>query len=251
MLSPSSRLLSALFAASCITLASAAPTMHWLGGFTSAPASTTDGDAYHNYTDGKSYVRSGGAWKTLAEVSVGPKGATGATGAPGPMGPVGPMGPMGPMGPVGPVGPVGPKGADAVVNLTVLPVSCVGGVDFNDTYVKVADLGAFTKASATTKILATYTGRVTALQLSGTGAVFELRIDNAPTTLVYARNPIKASEAGTDGVNATIQGVFPGLAAGNHVLSMWVVGANGPGSRAYLDPGCWNAASVVVQELGK
>lgn len=87
--------------------------MHWLGTFASAPASTTDGDAYHNSGDNKSYVRSPGVWRTLAEVSV------------------------------------GPKGADGVVNLTVLPVTCAGGVAFNgdfSTYVKVADLGTFAKA---------------------------------------------------------------------------------------------------------
>ena len=95
------------------------------------------------------------------------------------------------------------------------------------------------------------TGRVGVMQMSGTGAVLELRIDNAPTTLVYARNPIKAAEAGVDGIQATIQGVFPGLGAGSHSLSMWVVGANGPGSQAYVDPGCWSSSSVVVQELGK
>ena len=94
------------------------------------------------------------------------------------------------------------------------------------------------------------TGRVGVMQMSGTGAVLELRIDNAPTTLVYARNPIKAAEAGVDGIQATIQGVFPGLGAGNHTISIWVVGANGPGSQAYVDPGCWSSSSVVVQELG-
>jgi hypothetical protein len=221
MIPRTSRLSVCLFAATCISLASAAPTMHWLGTFGAAPASTTDGDAYHNSSDNKSYVRSLGVWRTLAEVSVGPKGATGATGPVGPTGPTGPMGAMGPVGPrglngpTGPVGPVGPKGADGVVNLTVLPVSCVGGVDFSsDIYVKVSDLGSFNKAGATSNVLATYSGRITALQMSGTGAVFELRIDDAPTTRVYARNPIKASEAGADGIPATIQGVFPRIGRG-------------------------------------
>jgi hypothetical protein len=242
MISHPSRLLSSLFAASCITVASAAPTMHWLGGFTSVPASTIEGDAYHNNTDKKSYIRFGGMWKTLAEVSVGPQGPIGATGAPGARGATGPM---------GPVGPVGPNGADAVANLTVLGVNCMGDADFSTSYVKVADLGSFAKASATTKILATFTGRIAVLQMSGTGAVFEIRIDNLPTTMVYARNHIKPAEAGADGIQATIQGVFPGLGAGAHVVSLWVIGANGPGSGANVDPGCWSTSSVVVQEFGK
>ncbi len=249
-----SNIFTAILAGSCFTLASAAPTMHWLGAFSSAPATNTDGDAYHNTHDNKSYVRSGSAWKVLAEVSVGPKGSTGATGAAGPVGPVGPVGaigPKGPVGPVGPIGPVGPAGADAAVNLTVLPLRCAGNVDFNTTYVKVADVGSFTKSSATSKILATYSGRIAVLQMSGTGATFELRIDDVPTTLVYARNNLKASEAGPDGIPATIMGVFPGLSAGAHTVSIWVEGANGPGTSAYLDPGCWETASVVVQELGK
>jgi hypothetical protein len=248
----SSRILALIFAGACYTMVSAAPTMHWLGAFSAAPSSPAQGDAYHNTTNNKSYVRSGTSWKVLAEVSVGPQGPQGPVGATGAKGDKGATGATGATGPKGDKGDQGPAGADAQTNITVLPVTCAGRVDFTPTdFVKVADLGLFTKSSSTSKILATYTGRLASLQMFGTGAIFELRIDNLPTTLVYSHSAIKASEAGNDGVSSSLMGVFPGLSVGSHSVSMWVIGANGPGSSAFVDPGCWGSAMVVVQELGK
>jgi len=103
------------------------PTMKWLGSFSSAPASTTNGEAYHNTVDNKSYVRENGAWKVLSEVSVGPQGSIGLTGPQGlkgdkgdkgDQGIQGPIGLTGAQGPQGEIGPLGLKGDKGDVGLT-------------------------------------------------------------------------------------------------------------------------------------
>jgi hypothetical protein len=137
-----------VFSAAVATLvlsANAADTMHWLGTFSTAPATSANGDAYRNSTDKKSYVKKNNAWTVLADVSVGPqgpqgpagpqgpKGATGAAGATGATGvqgvkgatgATGPQGPAGPQGPQGLTGPQGPAGtAQTGVNWTTISLT--------------------------------------------------------------------------------------------------------------------------------
>jgi len=134
--------------------------------------------------------------------------------------------------------------------MTVLNVNCSGsGVSYSATFTKVADIGTFTKQVANSTLELTFNGRTYATFSFGVpGAIFELRVDNAATSNGRARASYR--ENGVD-VQTSITGIFTGLAAGNHTVSMWVqgVGVGGGGAGAQLDRGCWNTDHVVVKEL--
>lgn len=133
---------------------------------------------------------------------------------------------------------------------TVLQVNCVGDVTYGTNYVKVGDLGVFTKQQAASTMELTFNGRLSATTITNsTGCTFELRVDNAASTLGWARAVVKAAEAGGVGVQSSITGMFTGLAAGSHTVSMWVKSLQGGGTGAYVDPGCWSSAHVVIKEL--
>lgn len=94
----------------------------------SEPTGAKDGDYYLNNSNGKVFLRNGGVWQEVANLTtgvVGPagpagpqgvKGDQGSVGAIGPQGSIGAQGPIGPtgltgaMGPQGPVGAIGPQG---------------------------------------------------------------------------------------------------------------------------------------------
>src|SRR5690606_3524459 len=83
------------------------------------------------------------------------------------------------------------------VRHTILNVACEGLLTFGNTYAKIVDVGDFEVVGAESTIELTYQGRLRAGSLSGTtGAIFELRVDNQPSTLGRARAHIKASSAG-------------------------------------------------------
>ena len=85
--------------------------------------------------------------------------------------------------------------------------------------------------------------------MTATGARFELRVDDQPTSNGRARAVLKAAEVGSDGVPVSITGLFTNLATGAHTISLWVEGINGSGTGATYDPGCCAADHVVVEEL--
>ena len=142
-----------------------------------------------------------------------------------------------------------------LVRTTVLNVNCPGsGVSYAAAYTKVADIGTFTKSLANSTIEVTFNGRtyVSAVSFGSAGAIFELRIDNAATSNGRARASYRYSEGGnTAGVQTSITGIFTGLAATTHTVSMWIQAkeAGGSGTGAQLDPGCWSTDHVVVKEL--
>jgi hypothetical protein len=142
-----------------------------------------------------------------------------------------------------------------LAHATVLNVDCPGsGVSFSTTFTKVADIGPFTKLLAGSAIELIFNGRtyVAGLAFGAQGAVFELRVDGIATTNGRARASYKSLETSTGaGVQTSITGIFTGLAAGTHTVSMWVqaVGSGASGTGAQLDPGCLSSDSVVVKEL--
>jgi len=142
-----------------------------------------------------------------------------------------------------------------LVRTTVLNVNCSGsGVSYSIAFTKVADIGIFTKLLANSTIEVTFDGRiyVTAMSFGSPGAIFELRVDGAATSNGRARASFRYSETGNGaGVQTSITGIFTGLAASGHTVSMWVqaVGAGASGTGAQLDPGCWSTDHVVVKEL--
>jgi hypothetical protein len=96
----------------------------------------------------------------------------------------------------------------------------------------------------------TFNGRIYVSSFaSGTGAIFELRVDDEPSTVGRARATLRAAESGGGGVQASITGLFNGLPAGEHTASMWVrTSVSGAGSQAMVDPGCWSSDVLIVKE---
>ena len=129
------------------------------------------------------------------------------------------------------------------------PTGCQALASVTSTYQKVGDMGTFIKSLAGTAIKLTLQTNVYATSLVGaTGAVFELRVDDAPTTVGNATALIRT--AGTfDPV--TITGIYTGLSNASHTVSLWVKTTNGTGTNAGWDEGCLNAAgtnNVLVEE---
>ncbi len=134
----------------------------------------------------------------------------------------------------------------------VLNVDCPfpGGVDFTTSFVKALDVGTFSVQSADSVVEATFNGRlyVESFAAGSSGAIFEVRVDNTATTHGRARAVVWAAEAGAEGVPVSITGIFTGLSAGNHTISIWVQGASGGGSNAFVNPGCWDSDHIVIKE---
>jgi hypothetical protein len=136
----------------------------------------------------------------------------------------------------------------SLVRVSQISVNCSSVASFSSTYVKIADLGTFTKAEANSTVHVTYEGRVTANTISGTGAHFELRVDDLPAPVGRARANIRLSEAGASGIPVSITGIFTGLGTGSHIVSMWVKGSTS-GTTAMVDPGCWADDHVIAKEF--
>jgi hypothetical protein len=138
--------------------------------------------------------------------------------------------------------------AGSEIRVTCISVSCASLASFSSTYVKIANLGTFTKVEATSKLEILFNGRVTANTIIGTGAHFELRLDDVATTNGRARANIRLSEAGAFGIPVCIAGIFTGFGTGIHTISIWVKGSTS-GTTAMVDPGCWSDDHIIVREI--
>jgi hypothetical protein len=136
-----------------------------------------------------------------------------------------------------------------LLKTTVLSVNCSTLNPFITSYRKITDVGSFTKQESGSTLEITFNGRIYAATMDGTGAVFELRVDDAATTNGRARASLRSSEAGGGGIQASMTGIFTGLGAGSHTVSVWVAGAFNGGTSAYVDPGCWGSDHVVIKEF--
>lgn len=140
-------------------------------------------------------------------------------------------------------------GSKGILSTTVLTASCPPAVDPGTTYIKIANIGTFNKLEDVSTIEATFNGRIRAASATGSGLVFELRIDDTATTNGRARASLKASETGIEGVQSSITGIFTGLSAGSHTVSLWVRASAGTAVDAMYDPGCWSTDVVIVKEI--
>jgi hypothetical protein len=132
----------------------------------------------------------------------------------------------------------------------VLDVNCISLASVTPTYAKLTDLGTFNVQSADSALELTFNGRIYIGSFtSGTGAVFELRVDDAPSTVGRARANLRAAEAGGGGLQTSITGIFSGLSSGEHTASLWVrTSVAGSASQALVDPGCWSTDVLIVKE---
>lgn len=119
----------------------------------------------------------------------------------------------------------------------------------NTTFQKIADMGSFTKTTASTFLKLTLQTTVFADSLiASKGLVFELRVDNQPTNIGNAT--LLLQSAGIS-VPVTFGGVFQGLAGGTHTLSLWTKTVSGSAKNAGWDKDCLNAQgvnTVLVEE---
>jgi hypothetical protein len=137
----------------------------------------------------------------------------------------------------------------SLLKYTVIGVDCANAPTFTTDWTKVDDLGTVTKLEAGSRLEITFSGRIYAATLTSTGARFELRVDNVATTNSRARAIIRSAEAGGTGVAVCFTGLFTGLSAGSHTVSMWVQTSSGTGTNAMVDPGCWSSDVIIVKEI--
>ena len=124
------------------------------------------------------------------------------------------------------------------------PVGCRNLTDVTaGTWKKIADMGTATKIYSDTWFdLTLQTSLYVDIFLTDcTGVEFELRVDDAKTTIGNATALVKTPKTF---VPISINGVFKGLAVGTHTVSLWVRSSIGNATDAYFDPGCFNSAGI-------
>lgn len=130
------------------------------------------------------------------------------------------------------------------------PTGCQVLASATTSYQKVGDMGTFTKSLTGTLIKLTLQTNVYAASLTGaSGVVFELRVDDVPTTIGNATALIR-TQGTFDPVSIT--GIFTGLTGASHTVSLWAKTTSGTATNAGWDEGCLNASgtnNVLVEEF--
>jgi hypothetical protein len=123
------------------------------------------------------------------------------------------------------------------------PVGCRNLINVTPVWQKIADMGTATKLYSDTWFdLTLQTTLYVDIFLTGcTGVEFELRVDDVKTTIGNATALVKEPKKF---VPISINGVFNGLSASTHTVSLWARGSNGNATDAYYDPGCYNSAGI-------
>lgn len=116
------------------------------------------------------------------------------------------------------------------------------------TYQKLADVMTFTKAEASTKIELVMTSSLFVDKFNASNLVyFEIRIDNAATTLGTATAFVYSAQENLL-VPSTIFAVFPGLPTGGHRVSIWARTVAGTATDATVDIGSLGG-QIIVKEI--
>jgi hypothetical protein len=123
------------------------------------------------------------------------------------------------------------------------PVGCRSLAGVTTTWQKIANMGTATKIYSDTWFdLTLQTTLYVDVFLTGcTGVEFELRVDDAKTTIGNATALVEKQETF---VPISINGVFKGLAVGSHTVSLWARSSNGNATGAEYDWGCYNSAGI-------
>lgn len=123
------------------------------------------------------------------------------------------------------------------------PPTCPHLASINTTPQKLADLATITKARDDSTLRLELVTRLFVDSMTGTGVVYELRVDDAPTAIGAARALVPSSQQGNP-VAAPFLGHFEGISAGEHMVSIWVHSYAGTAANVMTDPGCWNSQDV-------
>ena len=135
-------------------------------------------------------------------------------------------------------------------NITVINVTCNTLTSVSSSYMKIADIGTFTKLNSSTLVEVMYNGRLAIDDVtSGNGATFELRIDDLASSVGRIRTVVRTEEEGIKGTSASLVGAFSGLSTGTHTVSIWVKVFMGAGNYARINPNCWDTDVVIIKEV--
>lgn len=138
------------------------------------------------------------------------------------------------------------------VKTTVLNIPNKSLSSFNGDYTKVGDIGVFTVESSSSLIEVTHQGRLYVADFNTTspsGAIFQLRIDGVEPIPYSGMSIIKIEEK-TQYVPSTFSGIWQGLSAGNHTVSLYVktFGTDVAGINAIMNPGGFLSNVVIIKE---
>lgn len=129
------------------------------------------------------------------------------------------------------------------------PAGCKTLPNVTNAFQKIADMGTFTKNSVPTLIKLTVQTNLSVDSIfSAPGVIYELRVDDKPTTLGNATAFIKTQ---SNSFPVTITGMFSALSTGSHTISLWTKTVNGTAKNAGWDKDCLNPAginNVLVEE---
>lgn len=134
--------------------------------------------------------------------------------------------------------------------ISAFNVTCKSIPSISPNFAKLIDIGTFNKVDTASIIEAEFNGRIYVGNFtSGTGAIFELRVDDVESEVGWARAVFRSVDVGTY-KQVSITGLFKNLPEGNHMLSIWVRTSNGgAGTTAMVDPGCWSSDVALIKEF--
>jgi len=120
--------------------------------------------------------------------------------------------------------------------------ACAGLLPVPTTYAKVADVGTLTTRPSTRWTRIEYSSTYSAVLDGATSVVFELRVDDEPSTVGQATYMVRDDDLHFD----DLTGVFEGLSPGDHTISLWAKGVNAPANTARINSGCFPDANNVL-----
>jgi hypothetical protein len=133
------------------------------------------------------------------------------------------------------------------VYTTITPPGCQSLAATNS-FAKIgSNLGSFTKINGATKVEVTLQTFLSVGTLTGAnGIYYELRVDDIATS-----NGKAEAVLNTTGVysNVAMTGLFTGLSAGTHTISLWAKTNAGTATNVMYDSGCWGSSNVMVKEV--
>jgi hypothetical protein len=143
--------------------------------------------------------------------------------------------------------PMAPSVMHPTIAVQVFSFNWAFKSSFSTTYEKIGDLATFNVLSSSSIVELVFNGyiRVNTLNLGGSGAIFELRVDDTASEYGPARSRTYKQ---TEDIPASIDGIFSNLSPGTHVASMWIKGVNAGGTDASVNPYGWETDHLVVKE---
>ncbi len=141
-------------------------------------------------------------------------------------------------------------GAYGLINIWSFANNCPGSLSsVTTTYQQVADLGTFNKEVGASTIIVNFNGRISVESMTGNGVRFVFRINGVELPEGLPRIVLRSSEVGSEGINASIMGVWEDLPAGPYTVSLYARTTAGTATNATVDSGCFSSGHTVVQEI--